>query len=204
MDNLPRKTFGQPRKNTSDRTFHNSYQEIYARFSEGKSCIKVAEEFNVSRQAAHRWRRAWFAWLEFSDEPALISRIKKQTEMDVRANTINKVMKESSLNKAISRKTAEIDKLRLRGLNISNRILDRMELLIDKEKSVGGLAKALSAILPYVATKQDGDSDKGLTPDEKRMAFVKNVMNIYNINVNNKENDDESTEDDYTDWDPEE
>lgn len=202
MDNLPRKTFGKPRKDTPDKTFNNSYQDIYSRFSEGVSCIKIAEEFNVTRQAAHRWKRAWMAWLEFSDEPAAITTLKKHVEKEVRYNNASTVLKEASLKKSISRKTMEIDKLRLRGLDLSNKILDRMEVLIGKEKSVGGLAKALSAILPYVATKQDGDSDKGLTPDEKRMAFVKNVMNVYNININDKKEDDEPTEDDYDDWNP--
>lgn len=217
MDNLPRKPIGQPRKNTNDTTFNNSYEKIYARFSEGVSCAKVAEEFNVSRQAAHLWRKSWFAWLEFTEEPPIIKKIKKEAEKEVKANTINRVLKESSMRKAVSRKTAEIDKLRLRGLNLSNKILDRMEEIVDEEKSMGGLAKALAAILPYVATKQDGDSDKGLTPDEKRMAFVKNVMNVYNINVKSEDADDdenelqtiniddyESIEDDYSDWDPEE
>lgn len=217
MGEFPTKTPGQPKKGSPDTTFDNSHEKIYERFSEGASCITIAREFNVSRQAAHLWKKSWLAWLEFTDEPRAIRILKKQAEHEVRYNTKTVVLKEAHIKKAVSRKAMEIDKLRLRGLDLSNRILDRMEMLIDKEKSVGGLAKALAAILPYVATKQDGDSDKGLTPDEKRMAFVKNVMNVYNINVKeNKEDDeydelqtinideDESIEDDYSNGDPEE
>jgi hypothetical protein len=199
---IPRKSAGRPDKMTADRTFNNSYEEIYQDFANGERTIVIAEKYNVSRQAAHLWKRSWLAFMEFDDEPPKITAMKKKAETEVLYKYSTNVIKEEHLKKAISRKSMDIDKLRIRGLGITNKILDKMETLIDKEKSIGGLAKALAAILPYVATKQDGDSDKGLTPDEKRMAFVKNVMNVYNINV--KQEKDESTEDDFTDWDPEE
>jgi len=202
----PRRLVGKPGSGeTSATTFNNYHEEIYRAFSDGHTCIEVANIFKVSRQAAHLWHKSWLAWIDFSDEPPVIKQMKEEsTKVITKYNTSQVVLKEKQMKSAIARSHTEVDKLRLRFLDIASASIDRIEELIQKEKSVGSLAKVLGAILPYVATKQDGDSNKGLTPDEKRTAFIQNVMNVYNISTNQKQLTDGTTEDGEPEWAPEE
>lgn len=204
LDDLPRKGIGAPKlRNSQTVCFNNNYQEIYEDFRKGMPCIQVSQKYNVSRQAAHLWHKSWLAFIDFSDEPPVIKQMKAEAEKLIRTNTSTSVVQERRVKAIVSRSHTEVDKLRLRFMDIANTSLDRIEQLIAKEKSVGNLAKLLGAVLPYVATKQDGDSNKGLTPDEKRTAFIQNVMNVYNISTQ-KQIEDGTTEDSEPEWiDPE-
>ncbi len=210
MDKPEKKGVGRPSKEEEyDTTFQNSYELIFEAFANKYGARRMAEMFNVSLSAVYKWKKTWLAWMDFAEEPPAITRMKEIAKKETVFNQRGQIIKQEHMQRAVSKKSAQIDALRMRSLGISNKILDRIEILISKEKSVGSLAKVLSALLPYVATKQSGDSDKGLTPDEKRIAFIQNVMNVYQIhnseNTNNQNQlEDESDEDDYTDWDPEE
>lgn len=200
LDDLPRKGIGAPKlRNSQTVCFNNNYQEIYEDFRNGMPCIQVSQKYNVSRQAAHLWHKSWLAWIDFADEPPVIKQMKAEAEKLIKVNTAQSVIKEKQVKMMVSRSHTEVDKLRLRFMDIANLSLDRIEDLIAEEKSVGSLAKLLGAVLPYVATKQDGDSGKGLTPDEKRTAFIQNVMNVYNISTQKQINDG-TTEDSETEW----
>lgn len=204
VPNTPKRQVGRPGSGeTSATTFNNYHEEIYKAFRDGHTCIQVSQLFKVSRQAAHLWHKSWLAWIDFADEPPVIKQMKAEAEKLVHTNTAQSVIKEKQVKMMVSRSHTEVDKLRLRFMDIANTSLDRIEQLIAKEKSVGNLAKLLGAVLPYVATKQDGDSGKGLTPDEKRTAFIQNVMNVYNISTQKQLNDG-TTEDSEPEWiDPE-
>lgn len=200
LDDLPRKGIGAPKlRNSQTVCFNNNYQEIYEDFRNGMPCIQVSQKYNVSRQAAHLWHKSWLAWIDFADEPPVIKQMKAEAEKLIKVNTAQSVIKEKQVKMMVSRSHTEVDKLRLRFMDIANLSLDRIEDLIAEEKSVGSLAKLLGAVLPYVATKQDGDSGKGLTPDEKRTAFIQNVMNVYNISTQKQINDG-TTEDSEPEW----
>lgn len=200
LDDLPRKGIGAPKlRNSQTVCFNNNYQEIYEDFRNGMPCIQVSQKYNVSRQAAHLWHKSWLAWIDFADEPPVIKQMKEEATKLIKVNTAQSVVQEKHIKAMVTRSHTEVDKLRLRFMDIANTSLDRIEQLIAKEKSVGNLAKLLGAVLPYVATKQDGDSGKGLTPDEKRTAFIQNVMNVYNISTQ-KQIQDGTTEDSETEW----
>ena len=191
-EDAQRRKTGRPATAEEARnSFNKCYPEIYEAFNERRSVVSIAAEFGVSRQAAHLWKKSWLTWLEFNEEPPAIKELKAEATKKVLQSTQHIVLKEKQMKVVISRKHTEIDNLRLRFLDIANASLDQIETLIQKEKSVGNLAKLLGAVLPYVATKQDGNSDRGLSPDEKRTAFIQNVMNIYNINQ--KQTDDNGT-----------
>lgn len=202
VPDTPRRQVGRPGSGeTSATTFNNYHEEIYKAFKNGRTCIQVAQLFKVSRQAAHIWHKSWLAWIDFADEPPIIKEMKREAEKIVKINTQQSVMKEKHIKAMVTRSHTEVDKLRLRFMDIANASLDRIEELIAQEKGVGNLAKLLGAVLPYVATKQDGDSGKGLTPDEKRTAFIQNVMNVYNISTQ-KQIQDGTTEDSESEWTP--
>jgi hypothetical protein len=193
------KPHGRPRvTNNPEDTFNNSYLSIYEDFRNDMTVIAIAQKYNVSRQTAHLWKKSWLAWIDFSDEPPVIKQMKLEATKVI-TSTKTGVVHEKHIKTAISRSHTEVDKLRLRFMDIANTSLDRIEQLIAKEKSVGNLAKLLGAVLPYVATKQDGDSNKGMTPDEKRTAFIQNKMNVYNISTQ-KSIDDGTTEDSESEW----
>jgi len=202
--NTPKRLVGKPGSGeTSATTFNNYYEEIYRAFSDGHTCIEVANLFRVSRQAAHIWHKSWLAWIDFSDEPPVIKQMKEESTKVIKYNSSSVVLKEKQMKSAIARSHTGVDNLRLRFLDIASASIERIGELIGEEKSVANLAKVLGALMPYVATKQDGDSNKGLTPDEKRTAFIQNVMNVYNISTQKQETDG-TTEDSEPEWiDPE-
>lgn len=185
--------------NTADMhgTFEKEYRAIFNDFSEHMTGKAIAKKYKVSEGAVVAWKRYWLATLDFFDEPDAIRQLRearesalaeKEAKKHPHTDAVTIVAKVAKENKAMAPTTKNLDLMRLKGLDIITMSMARIEELIPKTKDIAKLAKVLSVVLPYVATKKEDAGKNSIDDIEKRRRdFVMNVVNVYNLNnTNNK------------------
>ncbi len=174
----------------TERMYRLKRSEIFGSFEDGKGATDMSRAYKVSRQTAFKWKREWLAARDFLEaEPDLIREMKMDAMRVVKAKKIlpaqvildSKPMTNDHRDKlAKAQANTAIDKMRSKGLTIIHLAMDRIELLIDKEKNIKSLAAIISAVAPYVATRKDIGSEMEKPMSERRVEYIQNVMNIYN------------------------
>lgn len=213
----------------NDPKFAFMYEDILRDFEINMPREILQKKYNINDQTFMYWKSHWLAILDFGDaaEPPFVTNLKRIAKGAITKRALYKlavgksaaqiIMEEKRLKKekqmSLNQELAGINDLRLRGLRIVNLGMDRVEELIVKEKSIGQIAKVLSAVMPYVLTRVGEESKikKGSESlEERREKFVQNIMNIYNMNSGNtpdnqiKIEDNDTEEDNESEWYPEE
>ena len=204
MRTVAEKSMDRPLKGIAKgyTTFREQHESVFADFAEGLSPRVVSEKYGVSYQIGCMWRRHWLAIIDFTDDPPKIVAMKKEAATQIGSHTATGIIDSKYKRQAFALRVADINAMRLKGLNIIDLGMDRILELIAKEKSVKSIASVLSAILPYVAVRRDAMGDRGTPLDVKKATFIQNVMNVYNNPQKAIPN--ETIEDIEPEWDPEE
>jgi hypothetical protein len=200
---------------------------VFQDLDEGVTVTAIAKKYGTDRSNIHYIKRYWLAAMDFGgEEPVALARLKdivrEKAAVQREANkgpreknlTIYGAAKEHAVSmteRELRRQISTIDGIRVQGVGIVKKAFDRIEVLIDQEKSISSLAKVLSAVLPYVATKiEHDDPDKGESVESRRTKFIQNVVNVYNTGSAAKNPNtlniiqDDTDEDDDPEGDPEE
>jgi len=177
--------------------FEINHGAIFNMFNEGYNNVQVAEQMGVTKQAAGHWHQHWRAAKDFMDDPPAIKAMKKQVEITVRRQSANDIIETHSQKMSLAKQVSNIDMLREKGLTIIEAAMERVLDLVAKEKSIKSLASLIASVAPYSLTRKNADLEKELSIGDRRMAFVQNVMNVYNNNIKLPEH--ETDEDDQLD-----
>ena len=182
-------------------TFRENHENIFKDFADGFTAREVCVKYGVSYQIGCLWKRHWLAAMDFVDEPLKIIEMKAEIAKRIGSRTTSGIIDSGKKRQAFSIKVADINAMRLKGLNIIDMGMDRIMELIATEKTVNGIASVIKALLPYVAVPMSDMSSKGTPLDVKKATFIQNVMNVYNNPQKAIPN--ETIEDIEPEWDPE-
>lgn len=190
----PLKKDGNPQQfyrhsiNEAQDIFELNREEICQMYREGYTVATVAGRFSVSHRTANRWKEQYrtLAMFDLEQEPETVRRLKEAAV--AKAGQVYEKLrkydekKQKQLMAAVTAKALyKVDDMREKGLDLIFKAMDKAEVLIEKTKDLGTVARLMSAILPYVAahkgTEQKQRREPGL--EERRALFVQNILNVY-------------------------
>jgi len=163
--------------------FEANHEAIFAMFNDGYNDVHVAERMGVTKQAVGHWHKHWRAARDFMDDPPAIAKMKKQIEINVKRQSARDIIETHSQRMTLAKQVSNVDMLREKGLTIIEAAMERVLELVAKEKSIKSLASLIASVAPYSLTRKDANIDKELSIGDRRLAFVQNVMNVYNNNT---------------------